>query len=250
MKQGGKKMTPTTVLDRATALKSRSLKDLQDYRILATDGEIGTITDFYLDDRNWKLRYFVVETGSWINTRHVLVSPTAFTDSDGTRRTIVTTLTRKQIEEAPHADLAQPVSRQFEVKLHEHFAWPMYWRSNATESRSGNDGDPHLRSVNEVLGYGIRAQDGEIGHVEDLVVEERTWLVRYLAIDTRNWLPGRKVLVSPWWIDDVSWPDRRVTVGLRRRAIENSPRYDPSQPVNRAYEEKLYDYYGRPRYWA
>jgi hypothetical protein len=243
-------MTTNTLVERATALKSRSLKDLRDYRILATDGEIGNIADFYLDDQTWALRYFVAETGSWLNKRRVLVSPTAFTDSDGASRTIATTLTREQIEGAPHTDLAQPVSRQFEIKLHEYFAWPMYWRIDAGDDRDEGEDDLHLRSVNEILGYNIRAKDGDIGHVEDLIVEERSWRVRYLAIDTRNWLPGRKVLVSPWWIDDVSWPGHRVTVGLNRRAIESSPRYDPTRPVNRAYEEKLYDYYGRPRYWT
>ena len=239
----------TATKERASALRFRSLKDLKGYRVMATDGEIGKVADFYYDDVTWTLRYFVIETGSWLDKRRVLVSPTAFTDSDGTRATINTTLTRKQVENCPHVDLAKPVSRQFEIKLHQHFAWPMYW-VNAPEQLQGEAGDSHLRSVNELMGYGIHATNGDIGHVEDVIAEERSWVVRYLAIDTRNWLPGRKVLVSPLWIQDVSWADSKVTVNMTREQIKQSPKYDPNQPVNRAYEEKLYDFYGRPKYWA
>lgn len=239
----------TTTVERANALKARSLKDLRGYRVMAGNEEVGKITDFYFDDVTWTIRYFVVETGSLLNKRSVLVSPIAFTDSDGAKATIKTVLTPEQIQEAPHADLEKPVSRQFETRLHQHFAWPMYWM-DAPETLRVDGGDSHLRSVSEVLGYGIRAKDGEIGHVEDLITEERAWIIRYLAIDTRNWLPGRKVLVSPHWIAEVEWSDRTVTVDLTRSEIKDSPTFDPEQPVNRAYEERLYDYYGRPGYWV
>jgi uncharacterized protein YrrD len=239
----------TAVLDRANALTFRSLKDLTGYKVMATDGEMGKVADFYFDDDTWTLRYFVVETGSWLAKRKVLTSPAAFIDSDGLQGTISTTLTRRQIEDAPQADLDKPVSRQFEILLHNHFLWPKYWTESSTQARSPA-GDSHLRSMKEVLGYGIRAQDGTIGHVEDLIAQERTWDLRYVVIDTRNWLPGRKVLVSPTWITDVTWNDKKVTVDLTREAIQSSPEYDPRQPVNRAYEEKLFDYYGRPKYWC
>lgn len=109
--------------------------------------------------------------------------------------------------------------------------------------------DPHLRSTNEVTGYDIQATDGEIGHVEDFIADDESWTIRYMVVDTRDWLPGKKVLVSPHWIHHVSWPESRVHIDLTREMIENSPEFDPAAPVNREYEERLYDYYGRPKYW-
>lgn len=242
-------MTRTATLERTGALASRSLKDLKGYRVEASDGEIGKVDDFYFDDATWTLRYFVIKTGSWLSGRRTLVSPEAFTHSNGGRRTITTSLERKTIEDAPSAELDKPVSRQFELELRSHFAWPLYWKSSPVRLVS-KQGDPHLRSVNEVLGYTIGATDGEIGHVEDLIVDKSSWSIRYLVVDTRNWLPGRKVIVSPLWIADVSWPMSRVTVDLTRESIENAPQYDPTQPINRDYENRLCDYYGRPRYWV
>ncbi|MBK9166200.1 MAG: PRC-barrel domain-containing protein [Bryobacterales bacterium] len=110
-------------------------------------------------------------------------------------------------------------------------------------------GDPHLRSVREVSGYRIRAADGEIGRVADFIVDTDGWAIRYLVVDTRNWLPGRKVLVAPRWVQSIDWGDRLVHVRLHREDIKNSPEFDPNEPVNREYEARLYDYYGRPRYW-
>ena len=100
-----------------------------------------------------------------------------------------------------------------------------------------------------MLGYAIRAKDGDIGHVEDLIAGEGSWVIRYVAVDTCNWLPGRKVLIAPLWISDIEWSENKVTVDLTREQIEKSPEYDPAQPVNRSYEERLFDYYGRPKYW-
>jgi hypothetical protein len=109
--------------------------------------------------------------------------------------------------------------------------------------------DPELRSTKEVIGYRIKASDGEIGHVEDFIIDDQDWIIRYMVVDTRNWLPGRKVLVSPQWIEKVSWADSEVRIDLSRKAVEQSPKYDPSTPVNREYEVRMYDYYGRPVYW-
>jgi hypothetical protein len=112
------------------------------------------------------------------------------------------------------------------------------------------DRDPHLRSTKEVIGYHIQAVDGEIGHVEDLIVDDEEWFLRYLVVDTRNWLPGKAVLVAPGWAKRVDWVKRKVHVDLPQEAIRDSPEFDPSRPVNREYEVRLYDYYGRPHYWS
>ena len=99
------------------------------------------------------------------------------------------------------------------------------------------------------MGYYIKTTDGEVGHVDDLIVDDETWGFRYMVVDTRNWLPGRKVLISVEWIESVSWLENEVQVDVASEAIKNSPEFDPSQPVNREYEMVLYDYYGRPKYW-
>jgi uncharacterized protein YrrD len=111
------------------------------------------------------------------------------------------------------------------------------------------EGDPHLRSTREVIGYYIEASDGDIGHVEDFIIDVEAWMIRYMVVNTRNWLPGKNVLVAPEWITAMSWGESKVMVDLTRDSIKSSPEFDPSAPVNRVYEEQLYDFYGRPKYW-
>ena len=99
-----------------------------------------------------------------------------------------------------------------------------------------------------MTGYHIEATDGEVGHVEDFIIDDETWEIRYIVVDTRNWLPGKKVLIAPRWIDRVSWNDSKVYVSLSREAIKHAPEYHPDT-LNREYERKLHDHYNRPKYW-
>ena len=112
------------------------------------------------------------------------------------------------------------------------------------------DGNPHLRSANEVQGYCIGAKDGEIGHVEDFIVDDTSWKIRYLVVDTQNWLPGKKVLISHKWVSSINWNNQTVAVDMTRATIEKSPEYDPNQPINREYEVRMYDFYGKPHDWV
>jgi hypothetical protein len=109
------------------------------------------------------------------------------------------------------------------------------------------DEDPHLRSTRSAEGCDIAALDGAIGHVEDYITDDESWILRFIVVDTRNWLPGRKVLITPHWIRSVEWGQARVIVDLSREAIKGSPEFDPAQPVSVDYGGKLHDYYGRPR---
>jgi len=81
------------------------------------------------------------------------------------------------------------------------------------------------------------------------VIDDEAWAIRYMEVATRNWWPGKKVLVSPAWIERVSWADSRVFVGLSRDAIQNGPEYIEAEPITREYENRLYFHYGRPPYW-
>jgi hypothetical protein len=143
----------------------------------------------------------------------------------------------------------QPVSREYETALHRHYGWLLYWAAAPAEAADGPP-DPHLRSLRDLTGYRIESRTGKIGHIEDAVLDDRCFALPYVVVDTRNWLPGRKVLVSPTWVREIRWPDRRVAIDLTREEIEGSPSYDPATPLDRAYEQQLHDYYGRHPYWS
>jgi uncharacterized protein YrrD len=243
----------------------RSVNSLIGHRLLATDGELGTVKDLYFDDRAWAVRYFVVNTGGWLADRRVLISPIDVGEPDWSKMTLPVGMSREQVEASPPAEEDKPVSRQYEENLSAFFGWPFYWVTTpgGVPAQAGtavadqvpehpdesDDSDPHLRSANEVIGYQIQASDDEIGHVETLIADTDLWVVRYLVVDTRNWFPGRKVLVARNWLKSVSWKDRKVVINLTCEEIKGSPEYDEAEPVNRRYEERLYDYYGRPTYW-
>lgn len=239
----------------------RVTSSIEGYKLSASDGELGKVKDFLVDDRVWSVRYLVADTGPWLLGRRVLLSSAVLQDPDWTLGVVPVALTKEQIENAPVLADDKPVSMQHEIALHDYYGWPRYWgmhtpvfpaeaMAESPAARSDNeDGDPHLRSTKEVEGYHIDAADGEIGHVDDFVVDTEGWWLRYAVIKTRNWLPGRKVLVAPDWFESVHWVDRKVKCSLTREEIKNSPEFDPSAPVNREYEEKLHDYYGRPKYW-
>lgn len=248
----------------------RSMKELQGYAIQATDGEIGRVHDFYFDDHYWAVRYLVVDTGGWLERNRVLISPLALGEPDWEKRVLPVELTRRQVEGSPPVDAARPVSRQEETEMHSYYGWRPYWRSGVppvgaqavrlgrlmaeVEEEMTEDaaehGDIHLRRTREVMGYHILARDGGVGHVADMVVNDGSWVIHYLVVDTGSLWPGKKVLLAPVWIEDVDWLQRVITVDLATETIRESPEFDPAAPVNREYEVRLYDYYGRPKYWA
>jgi sporulation protein YlmC with PRC-barrel domain len=253
-----------------------TIEKLFRYEILATDGKVGRVSDAYFDDEKWVVRYLVVDTGGWLSGRSVLISPFAVKLIDRKARTIATDLARLQIEGAPDIDTAKPVSRQQEMEYHRYYGYPEYWsfstfwplgaapvlippepeilvQQEQEQQQRGAEttsDDPHLRSSREVIGYRIRAVDDSIGHVEDFLFDDETWAIRYLIVDTRNWLPGRRVLVAPSWVREINWNEGAVSVDLNRAAIEHSPKYDPEHLPSRAYEEALHRHYSRPGYWA
>lgn len=257
----------------------RTAGELKGVTIQATDGDIGSAQDLYFDDHSWTVRYLVVETGTWLPGRQVLISPFAFRAVSGASR-LQTTLTKDQIENSPSIDTDRPVNRQREIEYSRYYSYPYYWvgpyrwgevaypstsdlayagvpvtplQPNKVEeemlARERESVNPNLRSARDVMGYYIQATDGDLGHVEDFLVDDETWAIRYIIVDTRNWLPGRKVLVSPEWIQRVSWEDSKVYVDLSKRHIEAAPEFDSSVPLGREHEELLYDHLGRPKYW-
>ncbi len=246
------------------------LRQANEYKSLslhARDGDIGKIMEFYFDDKFWTVRYLAVDTGNWLSGRQVLILPQSLHPANEAEQVLPVDLTKKQIEDSPSLASDQPVSRQYEILNSNYFGYPYYgyglnpWTANPSytvavkevPSKEGDshkeEWDPNLRSTNDVTGHHIQALDGEIGHVEDFIIDEITWSIRYLVVDTRNWWHGKHVLISPQWIERVSWEEKKVFVNLSRDIIKQSPEYTRAS-LNRDYETALHQHYNRQGYWV
>ena len=262
----------------------RSIQDLENYAIGASDGLIGHVRDVYFDDDAWVVRYFVVDTGDWLSSRKVLISPIAIGRPDWAGKVLPVSLTKEQVKNSPDVDTEKPVSRQHEIQYLGYYGYPYYWGGSSlwggelypnlmlssypgygspeavqleaasaeAQAQSGRDrgDDPHLRSCNAVKGYHIHATDGDIGHVQDLLVDEETWAIRYIVVDTSNWWLGHQVLIAPRWISDVSWFEATVSVALTRQAVKDAPPFESVAQLDREQEESIHEHYGRTGYWA
>jgi hypothetical protein len=240
------------------------------YAIAASDGQIGTVSDFLFDDTNWSVRWLVVDTGNWLSSRKVLLPPSALGHLDAKKGEFSVTLTKQQVKDSPEIDTDRPVSRQMETSVYDYYGWSPYWGSGfymggygylpggmaeppylgarrrddeIADAQASRD-DVHLRSVAAVTGYHIHASDGELGHVEDFLVEDADWSIHYLVVDTKNWWPGKRVLVSPRSAQEIDWMDRLVNLSVDRQKVKDSPAYDSLMTVDGAYEDRFRHYYG------
>lgn len=245
----------------------RNLRSLLGYTVSASDGDIGTVDDFYFDDETWTLRYLVVNTGDWLNGRRVLLTPASLGRPGWSESIFPVDLTRRQVQDSPDVSTDKPVSRQHEERLHRYYGWEPYWNLGyypgppgmgsgifvgippvatmpesavATETKPAS---PSLRSANEVIGYRLVTAQGRSGRIDDFLIDDKTWTIRYLVVDTRTWLPGKKVLLPSLWVNRVNWPHNTVTVDVDRQTIRNSPTYDPSRRLTRDDEEELSAYF-------
>jgi uncharacterized protein YrrD len=243
------------------------------FSIEATDGKIGTVSDFLFDDTTWKLRWLVVDTGNWLNDRKVLLHPSAIDKPDGPAQALLVNLTRDQVEKSPAIATDEPVSQQMEYRLYGYYGVDPLWggayyggnaiaKPMAAPNFAGADlasaeaggtlhdghgpGDRHLRSLAEVTGYNIHATDGEMGHLENFLIDDQGWDIRYLVADTRNWWFGRHVLLSPAAVRSIEWDLHRVNLNLTCYKIKGSPVWDATGLLDRAYEQVLQAYYAWP----
>jgi hypothetical protein len=228
----------------------------------------------YFDDEDWAVRYLIVYTGNWLSGRSVLISPLSIGRPDWMGRLLPVSLTKAQVENSPDIDTRKPVSRQHEATYLGYYGYPYYWggpglwgmggypgsltnvsrieeemKTRPTSATQSSD-DCHLRSCRAVIGNHIHATDGDIGHVKDLLVDDHTWAIRYLIVDTSHWWGGHHVLIAPQWIERVSWLDAVVSVDLTRQAVKDAPAYDVGAQLNREQEQGMYEHYGRPGYWT
>ncbi len=261
----------------------RTVNELDGFAVEATDGPIGELVDFYFDDQFWAVRFLVVRTGQWLAGRKVLLSPVAIGPIETSAKALHAAVTRAQVGASPDIDTHKPVSRQHEVENYGYYGYPYYWGGsgmwgNSTlpvlmlAARGGDDSasltakqrefvvgqaafhrqrgdDPHLRSCRAISGYHLHASDGDLGHIEGFVVDDESWAIRYLIVNTSDWWLGHQVLIARPWIADISWIDATVSIELTREAVKSAPRFDGKRLPDRAQERALHEHHGRTGYW-
>jgi hypothetical protein len=257
-----------------------TLTSIKGRRIEADDGPIGHVADFLFDDRTWKVRWLVIDTGGWISGQKILLHPSVIIPADDGHGPVGVHLTKSQIAASPGILSDAPVSRQMQDQVYGYYGWDPLWGNGNyfggypygmgyplapmytpgrlydegaalqadREATRLDDADPHLRSAVEVIGYHMAAKDGSVGHVQDFVTETSNWGLRYLIIDTRNWWPGNRVLLSPYAVKSINWADQQVLTDVTREQVKGSPPWEPAHPVDRDYEVRLHGYYNWPGY--
>jgi sporulation protein YlmC with PRC-barrel domain len=240
---------------------------IKEYKIQATDGEVGVVKDLLFDDKSWTARWLVVDTGSWLFGRKVLLPVSALGKPDINLRHLTVQLTRQQVKDSPSVDTDLPVSRHIEAHVYNHYGWDPYWYGglapmglgttvfmprqgfdagpqypNGTDPMA-DDGDPDLRSVDAITGYHIEATDGEVGHVEDFLFDADNWKIRYIMVDTKNWLPGKKVVISPFLIREIDWATRLIHLKVDVGKVNTSPAYDPTMTQDGNFDRRFHEHF-------
>lgn len=243
------------------------LQPLENFRGLtlhARDGELGRIEDFRFDHQ-WTVRYLVVRTGTWFG-RHVLISPISTAQADWVDGRLDVRLTRGQIRNSPEVPPGTPISRETERAYARYYGYPAYWAGphlwawaptpGELDSTPPEDytplerddiavGDRSLRSVQALRGQHVNARDGDVGHVEDGIIDDQTWHIAYLLIDTSHWFAGQRMLVPTALVRDVAWT-KWIAIEATRDQIQSAPRYDTAQPLDRTVSDALSRHYGLP----
>jgi len=242
----------------------RSANGLVGYKINAKDGNIGKVEAFYFDFIKWVIRYLIVDVSDWLPAKHVLISPASFSGHpDWHSRIFHVGVSKEVVKGAPAIDLYKPMTLHDEFELIKYHNWPIYWEKHPqdyfpkiimpTETKSVMSYDDiegsHLRSTNEIAGYHMQSSDGEIGYIEDFMIDEQAWAIRYTVINAHSWLPGHKFLIAPQWFKSVNWHESKIHTDIPKEELRNGPKYAHGIPLNREFEETLHQYYGRSRYW-
>jgi hypothetical protein len=232
--------------------------DIMTYRLSAGDGDLGQIVKLLFDEETWTVRYIVVRTRG----QDVFVSPVGITSVDNTRGIVVAGSTGEALRAAPSFDTGQPVTRSQESDYFDYHGWHAYWEG---ESRWGDAAcpgpllspprseertvvrsascDSFLRVTDDVEGFSVQCPEGELGCVKDLLIDLRTWAIRYTLIDTGE----RRLLLSPHWIDQIGWLERTMIVDIPAGMLRKAPPYGTGHPVTDDYERRLFTHYGKIR---
>ncbi len=241
------------------------VSELKNLTISSLDGDIGRCRDLLFDDERWTVRYLELNTSRWLLGRRVLISPAVVGIPDPENGRLPVELTRAAIEGAPGLEKDQPVSRQYEAAYAQHFGQLYYWWGGGLWGTGAYPGDiltsteaipadrqkeveldhedNHLRSAEEVIGYRTRASDGDIGEVNDFVLDTATWTITFAALDTRRWLPGKKVLLPISWVSGISWVDRTFNVDVTSDSIKTAPEME--EPISVEAIKAYFAHFGR-----
>jgi hypothetical protein len=224
----------------------RNTNDLENYAIRATDGEIGHIRDLYFDDQNWVVRYLVAQADFWLSNRRVLISPLSVSGPDWAGKTLPVSIDKAQVSKSPSIDAAMPPSRQSELQYYHYYGYPYYWSETGQAGQGlqpdalAQHADPQLCSCAAVTGYQLRATDGDCGKVTGFLLDESSWAIRYLVVDTGSWRMDHQVLLAPSRITAVQRQDKTVSVDLSCDAVKDLPAYAPDARMDRAWERNLH----------
>jgi sporulation protein YlmC with PRC-barrel domain len=171
----------------------RAINSLFGYKMAALDGKIGKVEDFYFDDQVWTIVYFIVKTDNWLSGRKVLISPVALIKGADRNGTFPVALTREQIVNGPDIDMDKP-----------------------------------LRSTHAITGYHIETSDGELGYLQNLIVEDETWHIESLVIEMNSCLEGKNVILPLAHVREVRWSMSRMLVDITSDQLKDSPEFRES----------------------
>lgn len=227
--------------------------------VSGTDGRIGTIKDFLFVDDRWRIRWLVVDTGTWLPGRKILIHPSAIEDIDLEQDEVTTSLTKQQVEGSPGVRDGQSVSADVEARLLDYYGWDRDWGTSlfapATREPPAVPGaigkaveDPHLRSFEAITRCKLRATDGEIGRAEDFLIDRAGWNIRYLIVSTGVWLLSKDVLLAPYAVSSIDWLNHEIVLNVTRKQLEESPPWDPVTFIDEVYAQKLHRHYNWPSY--
>lgn len=218
------------------------------------------------DDDSLTIRYVVVDTGGILTRHEVLVSPflVGELETGQISQHIRLKATKDQIEKSPPISTDAPVSRKAEEALAKHFGHPPYWTQGPSvvpatgETKIASDlaeaRETHLRSAKEVTGYEVcsseEAEPEPLGTISDIVFQTNNWTLRYFVVNTGSWFNRKPVIVSPRWTKTIHWSNHTVVLDqITKEHLKGAPLFDPHSGINRDYEGRLFDYYGKPVYW-
>jgi hypothetical protein len=241
----------------------RSLKEIFGYSLKALDGEIGQCKDFILDSQKWVIRYMQADTGTWLTSRQVLISPVSLGQPRWAEREFPINLKKSKIEDSPGLNHHIPVSRHYEIAFFQYFGWPYYWNGDhlwgqrpnpwpnykesfLEESKSDESYNPELRLVSEIINYRVMASDERFGDIHDIIVNDKDWSVSYIVVDYGSWLFGKKILVEPRFVSNINYFQSNICLNVNSDDLKEFPHYDSQSPVNTEFESVKYDFNGRP----
>jgi hypothetical protein len=206
-------------------------KQIEGAVVEASDGKLGKLVDFLFDDRDWSIKNLVLDAGTWLNSRRVTLPPDLIQRKDwADHRLMITGLTREQVVKSPNVETHVPVGDLSKLEEATIIDWGLYWIKILDHPWQVSD-DPHIRNTEEMIKYHLRETDGRMGHIADFLIDDEVWQIKFIEADTRNWWPGKHVLIAPERIDSIDGENRIVHVNLSREALEHSPVYQPTGEV-------------------